>query len=141
VIEHIEEDEQVLSQIYNACRPGGGVVITVPQHPWLWSPLDDFGKHKRRYSNKELVGKMEGAGFDVVESASFMSLLLPFVLLSRLRYKMGSDVDPARELSLSGWVNRIFEGIMTFERMLFKKDLRFPAGSSLLCVGKKKRIP
>ena len=40
VIEHIKEDEQVLSQMFQAITPGGGIALTVPQHRWLWSVAD-----------------------------------------------------------------------------------------------------
>lgn len=32
VLEHIEEDEQVLVQMHDALRPGGVILLTVPQH-------------------------------------------------------------------------------------------------------------
>ncbi|MCY7394117.1 MAG: class I SAM-dependent methyltransferase [Leptolyngbyaceae cyanobacterium CAN_BIN12] len=49
VLEHIQQDVEVLKQMHQAIQPGGGIVITVPQHPWLWSQLDDIGHHVRRY--------------------------------------------------------------------------------------------
>src|SRR5262249_55958885 len=54
VIEHIEEDERVIGQIYTALKPGGGTIIAVPQHPCLWSPADDAARHQRRYVRGEL---------------------------------------------------------------------------------------
>ena len=39
VIEHVEEDVAVLTSIRTSVRPGGGVVLTVPQHPSIWSDL------------------------------------------------------------------------------------------------------
>ena len=140
VIEHIEEDEEVLGQIYNACKPGGGVVITVPQHPSLWSEVDEFSCHKRRYTKNELVGKIQKAGFEVIETTSFVSLLLPLMLLSRLKPKpKKKDFDPMREVSLPRFVNWMLEKIIDFERILIKAGLRFPVGGSLLCVGKKRK--
>lgn len=140
VIEHIDEDEEVLSQIYNACKPGGGVIITVPQHPSLWSEVDVFSCHKRRYTKNELIGKIQKAGFEIVDTTSFVTLLLPLMLLSRLKIKSKKkDFDPMKEWSIPGFLNRILEGIMSFERILIKAGLRFPAGGSLLCVGKKKK--
>lgn len=37
VIEHIEDDLGALRGIYQAVRPGGLVLLTVPQHPSLWT--------------------------------------------------------------------------------------------------------
>ncbi len=140
VIEHIEEDEKVLAQIYEACKPGGGVVITVPQHPWLWSEVDAFSCHKRRYTRKELVAKMKKAGFEIVETVSFVSFLLPMMLLSRLKKVSRQDFDPMREWSLPKFVNRALEKIMDMERIFIQAGLGFPGGGSLLCVGKKRKL-
>jgi len=54
VIEHIPEDETVLRAMRTCLRPGGGAIVTVPQHPWLWSPFDDAAHHCRRYRRGEL---------------------------------------------------------------------------------------
>ena len=140
VIEHIEEDEKVLNQIYNACKPGGGVIITVPQHPSLWSEVDVFSQHKRRYTKKELVSKIKRAGFEVLETISFVSLLLPMMYLSRLKNDSKKDFDPMREFSMPGILNRTLEVILDFERILIQAGLGFPAGGSLLCVGKKQTL-
>jgi len=48
VLEHIDQDEQVLNEIHRALKPNGGLLITVPQHPWLWSQADIEAHHKRR---------------------------------------------------------------------------------------------
>lgn len=58
VIEHIDDDVKALEQIYQALKFGGGVMVTVPQHKFLWSALDDASLHKRRYTKKELVGQL-----------------------------------------------------------------------------------
>ena len=54
VIEHVEEDERVLEELRRALRPGGGVLLSVPQHPFLWSRADEVSFHKRRYRPGEL---------------------------------------------------------------------------------------
>lgn len=137
VIEHIEDDEGVLNQIFKACKPGGGVLLTVPQHQWLWSPLDDWSRHKRRYSQRELICKVKNAGFQEVTSLSFVSLLVPLMWLSRLRYKKEKVFDPMRERTLPGVINRFFEMVMNVEMGLIKMGAKFPVGGSLLCVGRK----
>src|SRR5215218_977241 len=50
VIEHIPEDETVLRAMRTCLRPGGGAIVTVPQHPWLWGPFDDVAQHCRPIS-------------------------------------------------------------------------------------------
>ncbi|MDB9312957.1 class I SAM-dependent methyltransferase [Spirulina sp. CS-785/01] len=66
VLEHIEQDWDVLRQVYQALQMGGGIILTVPQHPWLWSPVDDYAHHFRRYRAKELQTKVDNAGFRIM---------------------------------------------------------------------------
>lgn len=40
VLEHIDEDELVIKNIYHSLKPDSGLILTVPQHPWLWSKVD-----------------------------------------------------------------------------------------------------
>src|SRR5579883_184232 len=46
VLEHIDEDELVLRELFRVCRQG--LLITVPQHEFLWSAVDEYSCHKRR---------------------------------------------------------------------------------------------
>src|SRR5215831_4786917 len=77
VLEHVSEDAEVLSQMYQATRQGGGIVLTVPHHPTLWSQADVYAKHQRRYTIDELTDKVKHAGFQIRRTTSFVSLLLP----------------------------------------------------------------
>ena len=61
VIEHIYEDAAVLQQMHRAVRPGGGIIVTVPQHRFLWSKQDEFSCHFRRYTRGELMSKVSCA--------------------------------------------------------------------------------
>jgi SAM-dependent methyltransferase len=138
VIEHVDEDEQVLGELYQATAPGGGLLLTVPQHQWLWSAIDDYSLHRRRYSRRELVSKVRRAGFSQVWATSFVSLLLPVLLASRLRQPASSgEVDPTAELRISNLVNRVSERIMDLERVIIQRGLSLPAGGSLLLVARK----
>ena len=140
VIEHLDEDERVLAQMWRAVRPGGGALITVPQHRWLWSTEDDAGGHKRRYTRAELVGKVERAGFSVERATSFVSVLLPLMAASRLRGRVGMrqhDPDSNMELSLPRSLDRLLETAMTAERAIIRRGMSLPAGGSLLLVARR----
>jgi 2-polyprenyl-3-methyl-5-hydroxy-6-metoxy-1,4-benzoquinol methylase len=41
VLEHIEDDNRVLRELYRMLAPNGVVIATVPQHRWLWSSVDE----------------------------------------------------------------------------------------------------
>jgi len=47
VIEHIEEDIEVIRSARAALVKNGILVVTVPQHAWLWSGADEHAHHKR----------------------------------------------------------------------------------------------
>src|SRR5262249_44145667 len=49
VLEHLEDDTGSLAEIYRALKPGGGALLSVPQHPQLWSQADVAAHHIRRY--------------------------------------------------------------------------------------------
>lgn len=138
VIEHIKEDELVLSNIYNGLKPNGFCLITVPQHMWLWSDVDKDALHQRRYSAAELHAKLKRVGFEIVKSTSFVSLLVPLMLIARKSAKLGSRQSSSTvELSLPATFNKLMLLIMNIEFMLIKLGLSLPIGGSRLVVAKK----
>src|SRR3989339_1850454 len=66
VLEHVLEDECVLNQFHQGLKKGGGLILTVPQHAWLWSSQDEVACHKRRYTCEELTIKLKKSGFRMV---------------------------------------------------------------------------
>jgi SAM-dependent methyltransferase len=134
VLEHIEEDETVL-----ATRQGGGLLLTVPQHPSLWSQTDVRAHHVRRYVASDLKAKVERSGYQVLRTTSFVSLLLPPMWLSRLINTQNDeklDIDP--EFRINPILNRVFEAVMHTESALITKGVSFPAGGSLLLAAQAK---
>jgi SAM-dependent methyltransferase len=137
VLEHIDDDEQALAALARAVRPGGGVVLLVPQHPWLWSELDELGRHRRRYTRPELTRKVAAAGLAVAFASSFVTSLLPAMVLARAarrlrpgRLELASELQPGR-------LNGVFERILDAERRLIERGISLPAGGSLLVVARK----
>jgi SAM-dependent methyltransferase len=136
VIEHIDDDQAVLASMYGALRPGGGIVIAVPQHPWLWSKYDEEALHVRRYRRGELERKIRAAGFRVLYSASYTALLLPLMAASRCAPARKSD-SPHREFELPAMANALLKVILQAEVALTLAGVRFPAGGSRLVVAAK----
>jgi len=166
VIEHIEEDELVLRQFHKALKPRGGLILTVPQHMFLWSATDEVSHHKRRYSRSELGGKVQRAGFRPVFCTSFVTSLLPFMLASRWmnrfpgtrgranekekvahgtvagaesKAQQGNHQDSNREFDLNPWLNRAFRFALTLERWIIRAGISLPVGGSLVMVSEKER--
>jgi len=139
VLEHIEEDELVLKQMHAALKARGIILLTVPQHTWLWSPVDNYACHVRRYSAQELHRKVEGAGFEVLRSTSFVSSLLPAMWVSRFAQKKSlKEIDATAEFRISPWLNRMLEKILGLEIRMIRHGINFPLGGSRLVVARKK---
>jgi SAM-dependent methyltransferase len=137
VLEHIKEDEAALAGLYQALKPGGGLVLTVPQHPWLWSPLDEFSCHERRYRSGELHAKLRAAGFEVLRSTSMVAVLLPALLWSRRRMPPADQLDPCGEYAMHPALDRLLEAALTVERWSIRAGLNFPWGGTRLLVARK----
>lgn len=142
VLEHIEQDETVIASVRDALRPGGLFLITVPQHPWMWSHLDDIVHHKRRYTRGELRRKLRAAGFEVLRTTSFVSLLFPAMVLSRFVSRARArQADTTKEfeseVNLPGPLNAAFDVMMRVDEALIAMGLSLPMGGSLLAVARK----
>jgi len=139
VIEHIGEDEAVLASIRRALKPGGIVVVTVPQHTWLWSGTDEAAMHKRRYTRRELSSKLRTAGLDMLHCTSFVTTLLPVMYASRLtkRQTMANSERELYEFELSRVANAVCAAAMRVDEALMGMGLSLPVGGSLLAVAHK----
>ena len=138
VLEHIEEDTAVLEQMRHALKPEGMLLITVPQHDWLWSPSDDYACHVRRYSAKDCHAKIKAAGFRIVRSTSFVSLLLPLMIASRLKKsKQGAEFDVTDEFKLSKPLNALLYRVMRSELSMISAGINFAAGGSRFVIAQR----
>jgi SAM-dependent methyltransferase len=139
VIEHIPDDVGALRQVARALRSGGWLLLSVPQHQWLWSVFDDVSQHCRRYSAQGLHSTLREAGFEVVTSTSFTSLLLPAMWASRMRSRGASQqqYDPLAELDVPRWQGAILHAVMGVEFALWKIGLRLPIGGSRVVLARR----
>jgi SAM-dependent methyltransferase len=137
VIEHIADDESVLRGMRAATQTGGGTIIAVPQHPWLWSYTDDLAHHQRRYRRGELEAKLLRNGFEVLFSSSFTALLLPLMAASRLKSHANEGKnDRLHEFELNPYINRLFTTILRAEVRLTLAGWKWPAGGSRFVVAR-----
>ena len=136
VLEHIEDDRAALNQFRAALRPGGGILLTVPQHAWLWSPADTYARHHRRYRRDELLCKLRECDFEVLGCTSFHTLNLPLFFL-RSRFLRATVRDPESSIPPAP-VNWLLEQSMELDRMLIRAGARLPFGVSLMVAARRK---
>ena len=141
VLEHIQNDFTVLQEIYKILKPGGKVLITVPQHQWLWSQFDLVAGHHRRYNGSELCKQIQNAGLIVEQCEGFNYTLIVPLLISRFIRQIRKPNDSfdyfQDELHISMLTNKIGNFLMFVERVLSKLNFKTQVGSSLLIMARK----
>jgi glycosyltransferase involved in cell wall biosynthesis len=126
VLEHIEQDEKVLRNIFDVLEPKGRLLLLVPSHPWLYGTLDQHLAHHRRYGKKGLKNKLETIGYKIISLKNFNRIgMLGWFLNSRI----------FRRKRLPSFQLRIYNLLVP----LFKLEefLPLPFGTSLLAVVEK----
>lgn len=126
VLEHVEDDEEALRTFHRILSPGGRVILLVPSLKILYGVLDKNLGHFRRYSRRELVQKMERAGFQS-ETHFYFNLLgsLGWFVNSRI---LRRKILPRNQL-------RLFNLLVPLLKVEGK--IRIPFGMSLVLVAKK----
>jgi SAM-dependent methyltransferase len=138
VLEHIDDDELALTNIFEALEPGGIFFITVPQHQWLWSKSDEYWFHCRRYEPGQMESKLVKVGFEVLNSTSFISILLPLMVLARFFQKSETNnFDPFKQLKMPGLISMLFDILLKLELVLITHGWKLPVGGSRLIVAKR----
>jgi SAM-dependent methyltransferase len=138
VLEHVEDEQKVLSEIIRILKPGGIVICTVPAYSWLWTKRDDFHHHKRRYQKKGLLKLFNYfPEFEIIlESYINCFLFLP-ALFERIIKKMFPP-DSHGDLTIPRFgLNRLLKSIFASERFIVNRNLSLPFGLSIILVARK----
>src|SRR5215831_13323698 len=64
VIEHIENDIDLLTRMKSYLTKRGRLYLTVPAYNGIWSVEDDIAGHYRRYTLKRLAGDLKKIGYE-----------------------------------------------------------------------------
>ncbi|MCX7107418.1 MAG: class I SAM-dependent methyltransferase [Methylococcales bacterium] len=65
VLEHIENDREVLEKWSSWLKPGGTFLLSVPAHMKSWNSRDIWAGHYRRYEKEGLIDLIEKAGYSI----------------------------------------------------------------------------
>jgi SAM-dependent methyltransferase len=136
VIEHVEDDQLALTELVRVLKPGGLAIITVPAFQKLYGLQDRVARHLRRYLRQDLVAKIRGAGFDVLNVFYFNYLLfLPIWMARRLIDLIGARYESEAELN-SPWVNWLLTRVFAID-VLSARVFSPPFGVSLFAMVRK----
>jgi SAM-dependent methyltransferase len=71
VIEHIDDDRQIVREVSRVLKDRAVLICAVPLHAHLWTEFDDWVGHVRRYAPAELQALLEANEFTIEKSAAF----------------------------------------------------------------------
>ena len=136
VIEHLDDDIAGLKEMNRVLKNDGQTLIFVPAFMWLWGVQDDISNHRIRYTRKEIVARLQSAGFEI-ERATYANItfFMP-ILLGRVLMKIiGIKPESENNVNISA-LNGFFGKIFSAERF-WLKWANFPFGVSIVIVAKK----
>jgi SAM-dependent methyltransferase len=135
VLEHIEEDVEVLQILKSRLKPGGCLLLTVPALPALWSYHDDIHHHFRRYRKGELAKRVLEGGYELTTVSYFNTLLFPLVAAVRLLKRLSGKVLYGDLVLPQPWLNGLLKWTFATERHVVG-IIPLPIGVSLLAVAR-----
>jgi SAM-dependent methyltransferase len=138
MLEHVENDDLAIREIFRVLRPGGKCLVTVPAFKFLWSGQDVVALHKRRYSYGVLLRKIKAAGFRVRMISYFNFFLFPMIALviSLKKILSRNHLQQSNLSELPAWLNLALIGIFSLEGPILKYA-KLPFGVSLICLAEK----
>jgi ubiquinone/menaquinone biosynthesis C-methylase UbiE len=140
IIEHLDDDDKFLKEVYRILRPGGVLILLTSSFAYLWSEHDEANQHKRRYFLKNLEGRLRANHFETITFSHFNFFLFPVIapilLLNRLFRK--KDREARRIMPRPPWpINQALIQLLSLESFLMSL-VRFPWGISMIGSFRKK---
>lgn len=134
VLEHIEDDQKAMKQIYNLLKMSQSsnikrIVTFVPAHSWAFGAMDKVFKHYRRYDHQRLIKIVNSIDSSAEINYRYFNLLglLPWIFFGRVLER-----DKIDQSSI-----KIFEKICPYTRNIddfIHSKLRLPFGQSLVFI-------
>jgi glycosyltransferase involved in cell wall biosynthesis len=123
LLEHMEDDQHVLKNLHSLLKPGGKLLLLVPQGPGLFSNLDRALLHHRRYTREDLRTSVGDAGFRVLRCDDFNRA-------GGLGWRLSGKGMGTKEIS--PWSIAIFEFFMPLIRRIDKIPYHQPNSLCLI---------
>ncbi len=125
-LERADDDRAALERIKSLLRPGGRLILRVPQYQGLYGSYDRRLETRRRYDRRELGRILTDSGYDVQKMRSLNSLAI-------LGWWFNSSL--LKRQSMSKFQIKIFDSLVPLLRPV-ESALPFLPGLSLICVAK-----
>lgn len=136
VVEHLDDDEAGLKEMFRVLKRGGKTLIFVPAFMWLWGVQDDVSNHRIRYTKKQIVERLEKSGFKIERATYANWTFFAPILAGRTLMKI-TGIKPESENNVNvSALNGVFGKLFASERF-FLKNFNFPFGVSIVIVAEK----
>jgi len=136
VIEHLDDDVAGLKEMFRVTRRGGYSLFFVPAFMWLWGVQDDISHHRIRYTRKEIVERIENAGYSVERATYANWTFFPPIFAGRSFMKL-TGIKPESENNINvSALNGLFGKLFSAERF-WLKNFNFPFGVSIVVVARR----
>ncbi len=136
VIEHLDDDIAGLKEMHRVTKTGGYTLIFVPAFMWLWGVQDDISNHRIRYTKKQIVERVENAGFKI-ERATYANFTFFAPILGGRTLMKLTGIKPESENNVNiSALNGVFGKLFSAESFWLNK-LNFPFGVSIVLVARR----
>ena len=136
VLEHIEDDELAIKNLYHVLKKNGHLIVSVPALRFLYGLRDKRIGHYRRYKRYELIEKLKAAGFEIVDLRYWNLLgVLPFLFSEKVLHKgVYEEMRYSRKSSFSIALNALFDWWFS----TIENTVRMPIGLTLIAICRKR---
>ncbi len=136
VVEHLDDDIAGLKEMHRVTKIGGHSLIFVPAFMWLWGVQDDISNHRIRYTKKQIVDRIEKAGF-TVERATYANFTFFAPILGGRTLMKVTGIKPESENNVNvSALNGVLGKLFSAERLWLKR-FNFPFGVSIVIQARK----
>jgi SAM-dependent methyltransferase len=127
VLEHVQDDVDMLIHIHRLLRPGGTLVLTVPLDMRLWNEADVRAGHKRRYTKDEILLKLRDTGYETERFTIWgypLTRFLHFWIRRQQDRRISSALSPTKHSTRQDILLRL-KPLLRLGRYLFLVDNLF----------------
>jgi SAM-dependent methyltransferase len=145
ILEHIEDDRRALSEWLGHLRPGGWVLVSVPQGRRRFGPQDEFVGHCRRYDRSDLAILLNDVGLRDLTIVSYGFPLGNVLEAARniVARRKAAGLPPEARTAASGrwlqppsWASGATRALTLPFRFIQRPFARTSLGSGLVALGR-----
>ena len=131
VLEYVENPAAVLGSLEATLKPGGTVVVLVPNGPGLYGSLDRSLGHKRRFDSSEVRKLLESQGFVVEKVYQFNRAgAPPWWAYSRIFGSRNINKPVLKLFDKTVWIWKRLDGLMPWSGLSLILVARKPAAAA-----------